>query len=306
MSRKLKFDLTVNANALLCPNPEEFYSKAYINQTTADNFRVLPGIKSATKLAISTRTDLLAAATCAFSATPETLDAVDIDVCSLSVMSEICQFDLEQSFLSMQMAQGSNGNWQVSSYMNWYWNDMSNQVAQEVEYLRWKGNTAGATGTYLDECDGHEKKLAADATVIDIAKPLTLDETTVIGYFTDVFTAAPTEVHSSAEARFYVARDVANFYRIAVSSANTLAYVTKDLELTFLGVPIVVCDGMSNGKMVFTRKDNLIYAFDAEGDQKALKAIDLRETTAEPYLRTRANLKVGFYHVNGDEIVYGA
>ena len=27
MARKLKFDLTVDANALLCPNPNEFYSK---------------------------------------------------------------------------------------------------------------------------------------------------------------------------------------------------------------------------------------------------------------------------------------
>lgn len=306
MSRKLKFDLTVNANALLCPNPEEFYSAAYINETTSDNFRVLPGIKSATKLATSTRTDLLAAATCAFSATPETLDAVDIDVCSLSIMSEICQFDLEQSFLSAQMSAGSNGSWEVSSYMNFYWDDIAKQAGQEIEYLRWRGNTAGATGTYLDVCDGHEKKLAADATVIDVAKPLTLDETTVIAYLTDVYVAAPAAVHASGEAKFYVARNVANFYRIATASANTLAYVTKDLGLTFLGMPMVVCDGMSDNKVVFTRKSNLIYAFDAEADSKALKAIDLRETTAEPYLRTRANLKVGFYHVNGDEIVYGA
>lgn len=306
MSRKLKFDLTVNANALLCPNPEEFYSQAYINQVTADNFRVLPGIKTATKLATSTRTDLLAAATCAFSATPETLDAIDINVCSLSVMSEICQFDLEQSFLSAQMAQGSNGNWEVASYMNFYWSDMAAQVQQEVENLRWKGDTAGATGTYLDECDGYEKKLAADAAVIDVAKPVTLDETTVIGYLTDVFTAAPAKVHAQGDAQFYVARDVANYYRIATASANTLAYITKDLDLTFLGHKMVVADGMSAGKVVFTLKDNLIYAFDAEGDQTALKAVDMRETTAEPYLRTRANLKVGFEIVNGDEIVYGS
>jgi hypothetical protein len=50
-------------------------------------------------------------------------------------------------------------------------------------------------------------------------------------------------------------------------------------------------------------KDNLIYAFDAEGDSKALKAVNLADTVAEPYIRTRANMKVGFVHVNGAEIV---
>jgi hypothetical protein len=50
MMRNLKFDLDVDTNALLCPNPDEFYSKAYLTEDIADNYRTLPGIKSATKL----------------------------------------------------------------------------------------------------------------------------------------------------------------------------------------------------------------------------------------------------------------
>jgi hypothetical protein len=73
--------------------------------------------------------------------------------------------------------------------------------------------------------------------------------------------------------------------------------------LTFLGIKLVVAEGLPNDHMVLTRKENLIYAFDAEGDAKALKAVNLSDTVAEPYLRTRANLKVGFKHVNGAEIV---
>ncbi len=49
--KKLKYDLTVDANALLCPNPQEFYSRAYLTSEIADNFRTLPGIKTETKLA---------------------------------------------------------------------------------------------------------------------------------------------------------------------------------------------------------------------------------------------------------------
>jgi hypothetical protein len=56
--------------------------------------------------------------------------------------------------------------------------------------------------------------------------------------------------------------------------------------------------------MVLTVKDNLIYAFDGEDDGKALKAINLEDTVAEPVLRTRTNLKVGFHYVNPFQIVY--
>ncbi len=66
---------------------------------------------------------------------------------------------------------------------------------------------------------------------------------------------------------------------------------------------VVVCEGMPNDTAVLTLKDNLIYAFDAEGDDKALKAVNLSDTVAEPYIRTRANMKVGFVHVNGAEVV---
>ncbi len=50
--RKLRFDLNIDPSALLAPNAEAFYAQAYLGSTEiADNFRTLPGIKSATKLA---------------------------------------------------------------------------------------------------------------------------------------------------------------------------------------------------------------------------------------------------------------
>ena len=52
MNRNLKFNLDVDANALLAANPEEFYSKAYLSSPDIpNNFRTLPGVKSKTKLA---------------------------------------------------------------------------------------------------------------------------------------------------------------------------------------------------------------------------------------------------------------
>lgn len=302
MNRKLKFDLDIETNALLCPNPNEFYSRAYITEDVVDNFRTLPGIKSATKLANVTFDDLLKASTCNFSAPTDSLDAVDIDVCALSAMAQICQFDIEQSFLSLQMAQGSNGDFTVASFMNYYWNEMSLKIQEEVELIRWQGDTTSEDAV-LALCDGYLKGLLADATVVDVANT-TVSVSNVLAEMTKVVVALPARVQRrKSELRFFVSSNVATAYEIAAASGNTQTYVTTPLALTFLGIKLVVAEGLPNDTMVLTRKDNLIYAFDAEGDAKALKAVNLSDSVAEPYLRTRANLKVGFKHVNGAEIV---
>lgn len=302
MNRKLKFDLDIETNALLCPNPNEFYSRAYITEDVVDNYRTLPGIKSATKLANVTFDTLLKASTCNFTAPTDSLDAVDIDVCALSAMAQICQFDIEQSFLSLQMAQGSNGDFTVASFMNYYWNEMSLQIQEEVELIRWQGDTT-SVDPVLSLCDGYLKGLLADATVVDVANT-TVNVSNVLAEMTKVVVALPASVQRrKSELRFFVSSNVATAYEIAAASGNTQTYVTTPLALTFLGIKLVVAEGLPNDTMVLTRKDNLIYAFDAEGDAKALKAVNLSDTVAEPYLRTRANLKVGFKHVNGNEIV---
>jgi hypothetical protein len=303
--RELKFDLSVAANALLCPNPQEFYSKAYISEDIVNNFRTLPGIKSATKVANVLFDDILKASACNFTAGTQDLDALDIDVCALSAMAELCRFDLEQSFISLQMAAGSNSSFEVPSFMAYYWDEMAKEVGEEIAILRWQGNTGGAQGNFLDLCDGYELKLGADINVVDVSATASITTANVLGEMLAVYSAAPTSIQNKiGDLRFYVSSDIATAFRFAVASGNTLAYVTKDLDLTFLGIKIVVQEGLSAKKMVLTLKDNMIYAFDGEGDGKELKAVNMEDTVAEPLLRTRANLKVGFHFTNPTEIVY--
>jgi hypothetical protein len=303
MNRKLKFDLDIETNALLCANPDEFYSRAYLTEDLVDNYRTLPGIKSATKLANVAFGNILAPSNCNFTAPNDSLDAIDIDVCALSAMAQICQFDLEQSFVSLQMAQGSNGDFTVASFMNYYWNEMSLKIQEDLELIRWQGDTESEDAV-LGLCDGYLKKLCNDG---DIAAGLyagVIDSTNVIAQMTAVYTALPPAViRRKSDLRFYVSSNVAAAYELAAATGNTQTYVTLPLGLTFLGVKVVVADGMPNDTMVLTLKSNLIYAFDGEGDSKALKAVNLTDTVAEPYLRTRANMKVGFYYTNPAEIV---
>jgi hypothetical protein len=302
MERNLKFDLDIETNALLCPNPNEFYGRSYLAEDTVDNYRTLPGIKSATKLANVTFGNILQASTCNFTAPTDSLDAVDIDVCALSAMAQLCQFDLEQSFLALQMAQGSNGDFSVASFMNFYWGEMAKQIGEDVELLRWQGDTASEDDT-LALCDGYIKKMKADTGIIDVAKA-TITSSNVIAEIVKVINALPARVsRKKADLRLYVASNIANALELATASGNTQTYITTPLALTFLGIKVVVAEGMPVNHMVATVKNNMIYAFDGEGDGKAIKAVNLADTVAEPYLRSRANLKVGFSYVNPTEIV---
>lgn len=300
--RNLKFDLDVDTNALLCPNPDEFYSKAYLTEDIADNYRTLPGIKSATKLANVTFGNLLAASNCNFTAPTDNLDAVDIDVCALSAMSQICQFDLEQSFLALQMSQGSNGDFTVASFMSYYWNEMANRIGNDLELIRWQGDTT-SEDPVLSLCDGYMKKLCADEAVIGLYTDA-ITSTNVLARMTTVLQSAPAAVQAlRGDLRLFVSSDVFVNYQIAAASGNTLTFVTAPLAPTFLGIKIVLASGAPANTMVLALKTDLIYAFDAEGDAKALKAVNLSDSVAEPYIRTRANLKAGFHYTNPSQIV---
>lgn len=306
-NRNLKFDLTVETNALLCPNPNEFYSKAYISEDIVDNYRTLAGIKYKTKIAnVLFDTDLLKESSCTWNSGTDPLDAVDIDVCAVSAMSEICRFDIEQSFLSTWMAKGSSSAFDPAAFMSYYFDEMSKRIGGDIEKIRWKGNTAVNSNDVYELCDGYEIKLCADPDVVQVTAT-TVTAANVITEMNKLYVALPAALQNRiSDLRFYISSNVAAAYRqaaFAFSNANVFA-VDAALKLNYIGIKIVIAEGMSNNTMVLTLKDNLIYAFDGDNDAKVLKAVNLEDTVAEPKLRTRADIKIGFFHVNPEEIVF--
>jgi len=305
MQRDLKFSLTIETNALLCPNPQEFYSRSYIDEQIVDNFRTLPGIKAATKLANVTFGQVTKASTCNFTAPTEELDAIDIDVTPTSIMAQICQFDVEQSFLALQMAKGSNGDFTVASFMQYYWMELANKAREERALRRWQGDTI-SVDTNLLLVDGHLKKLKADATVIDLDfAVVAITTANVITEMTKVYQALPAQVRVKIDQlRWFVSPEISGAYRLATATQNTVNNITTALGLTFLGIKLIEEPGLPTGTQVLTLKDNLIYVFDGDKDGEQLKAVNLADSVAEPYIRTRANQKEGYFHTNGAEIVF--
>jgi preprotein translocase subunit SecG len=179
---------------------------------------------------------------------------------------------------------------------------MAGKIGQDLELIRWQGDTASQDDV-LSLCDGYIKKLCADNAVNGVYGGA-VTSSNVLAQMTAVLQASPAAVQSKrADLRLFVSSDVFVNYQIAAASGNTLTYVTAPLAPTFLGIKIVLAEGMPTSTMVLALKTDLIYAFDAEGDSKALKAVNLSDSVAEPYIRTRANLKAGFHYTNPDQIV---
>lgn len=303
--RNLKFDLTVETNALLCPNPQDFYSKSYITPSVVTDFRVVPGVKESTKLASNVFDSVLKTAGCAWSATDSTLDAVDITVCKLDAMVQICQYDLENSFVALQMAKG-DANFVVNSFMEFYWAELSKEIEAEIQDIRWNGNTAAPSSepAYIAACDGYLKKIdASTETVEQTGSAITASN--IVTILTGVVTALTEATKGKkGDVRIYMSAKNALLYQIATLGLNSGSNYTGELPSQFAGYQISVQEGMNDGYIVATNKNNLVYAFDGEGDSKALKAVNLSDTTAEPIIRTRAGLKVGFSILNPSEIVF--
>lgn len=302
--RELRFSLDVETNALLCPNPSEWFVKSYIQPSVADDFRTIPGVKEATKVSSNGFGNLLKAAGCNWAATDTTLDAEDIDVCKLDVMVQICQYDLESSFVSNKMAAGDS-NWEEAEFFSHYWEELQLAVAEEIQLVRWNGDTSLDATNPLSVCDGYLVKLEDSVNYPGVEEyaAFTDPEFTkdnIVDAVAGAIGMLPEGVLSQeANMRIYMSASNAFKYQLATLGLNYDFNYTGKLPLSFAGYKIAVQPGMDNDFIVVGSKDSFAYAFDGEGDERNLKIVNMIDTTAEPLIRTRIGLKMGF-HILGE------
>jgi hypothetical protein len=300
MAKKYKFDLTVDASALLQANPSEYYSLLYGMENAVTNYRVLPSIKNKTKIATVLFDRLLNESSCDFNAAEATVSAVEIDVCSLTSQASVCQFDLEQSWLALEMTKGSNSDFSVASFMNFFWATMAKKGHEELAQIMWRGDTLGEGQLAL--CDGWLKRLCQDDNYINAGNGA-ITSSNVLTAFAAVLTdATPEMLVNPANMQFKVSPNVAAAYRIATASSNNVTNVTTGLALTYLDIPVVVEYGLPTDMIILSDFTNFIMAIDAEGDQDNLTIVDFSKTTLDRRIGARADFKAGFYIVNGGQI----
>jgi hypothetical protein len=274
-------------------------------ENAVTNYRVLPGIKAKTKIATVVFDRLLQESSCDFSAAEATVSAVEIDVCALTSQASVCQFDLEQSWLALEMAKGSNSDFSVASFMNFFWGQMAKKGHEELAQIMWRGDTTGEG--HLSLCDGWLKRLCTSGDYINGTVPVggfTAANILTNGFAQALSLATPEMLVNPANMQFKVSPDVAANYRIATAAQNNVTNVTVGLSLTYLDIPVVVEYGLPANTIILSDYTNFIYALDAEGDQDNLQIVDFSKTTLDRRIGARADFKAGFYTVNDAQIVW--
>ena len=308
MSRKVMFELNVENNALLQVNPKEFYTKALLENRSSAEFRQLLSIKEKTKIGSLDFGEILSEADCDFVPRNATLDAKTMEVCKIALNVEVCQFEVEQSFLADWMNSGSNGDFMPAAFATHFYNELGRTVSNQLEYLTWQGDTDGDTETYLDLCDGLEKKLAGASIPSGQRIAGTgVTASNVIAQMTLVYNQIPKALRNrKSEVKWFISSNIAEAYLLAVAVQSAEMYTNKVPSLSFLGYNLIVGEGMSDNTMTLSLGSNYIFLADLVSDPTDITTINMKETTGDRKIRVISDFKVGFDYLNDDEwVTYG-
>ena len=289
MSRKVHFAMEVTNNALLQVNPKEFYTRALLANRSSSEFRQLLGIKESTKIAALDFGTLLTEADCNFVANDSELSAKTMDVCKIALNTEVCQFEIEQSFLADWMNQGSNGDFMPAAFATHFYDQLGRTVSDQLEYLS----------------DGLEKQLGG-ATIPEAQRiaGTAITSSNVIAQMTLVYNQIPKALKNrKSEIKWFVAPNVADAYRLAVAVQSAEMYTTKEAPLNFLGYTLSIGEGMSDNAMTFSLQSNYIFLADLLSDPTDITTINMKETTGDRKIRVISDFKVGFNYLNDAEWV---
>lgn len=129
----------------------------------------------------------------------------------------------------------------------------------------------------------------------------------VIAEMTKVFVNIPKRMkRKKKQIKWFISPDIADMYALAVAQASNEAYTTKEEDLRFIGIPLIVGEGMSDNTMTLSLEQNYIFLADLLSDQEDLTTINMKVTTGDRKIRTISDFKFGVDYLNDDEwVTYG-
>ena len=300
-NKNLAFGMTVDSTADLTPNAKEWFSKALLENGSRFNFRTIPNVKDSTKVGSLEFGTVLQAFDCDFDNTGAVLSAKTMSVCQLKVNTEICQTELEGSFISEWMRQGSNiAEFTPAAFLTHVTDRLGAKVSDELEIATWQGISTICTGLQESFSGSYSSN-----TVLVQLSGVSITSANVVAEITKVYNAIPTKLKNrKKDSVLYVSSNVADAYRLAVASQSNETYLLQDVALSFLGVKIFTAEGMSDNTMALSLRDNFVFLTDLLGDPENFTIIPMLNTTGEYKIRIVTALKAGFNYTNGKEIVF--
>lgn len=290
----------------------KYISAALLSGSTIANggIEVKPNIKYKEVIKRIATDSIVKNATCDFDATSTiTLTERIITPEEFQVNLQLCKKDFKSDWEAVQMGYSGFDNL-PPAFADFLLSHVVAKVAEKTEQNIWKGVNANA-----GEFDGFQVLATADATVIDVAGVSGgVTAANVIGELGKVVDAIPAALYGKEDLYLYVSQSVARDYVRALGGfgasglgANgTNAQGTQwfnNGSLSFDGVKIFVCNGMTNDWMMAAQKSNLYFGTGLLADGNEVKVIDMADIDGSENVRVVMRFTAAVQYGVGSEIV---
>ena len=291
----------------------KYISAALLSGSTIANggIEVKPNIKYKEVIKRIATDGIVKNATCDFDATSTvTLTERVITPEEFQVNLQLCKNDFKSDWEAVQMGYSAFDNL-PPSFADFLLAHVVSKIAEKTEQNIWKGVNATA-----GEFDGFLTLAAADSAVLDVASPASggVTAANVIAELGKVVDLIPASLYGKEDLYLYVSQSVARDYVRALGGFGASGLGSNGTNnmgtqwfnngsLSFDGVKIFVCNGMTNDYMMAAQKSNLYFGTGLLSDQNEIKVIDMADIDGSENVRVVARFTATVQYGVGAEIV---
>lgn len=291
----------------------KYISAALLSSDTLSKnlIEVLPNVNFKTTLQTVNLDDIVKDATCDFTPT-STLTLTDrvLEVEPFQVNMQLCKKDFYATWIGGQMGPSAYDGLPASfaDYLIAY---AGGKTAQRIEQNIWNGNAA-TSGQFA----GLVPLLTADGTVNDVAAVAGgVNAANVVAELGKVVDATPAALYGKEDLIIYVSQNVGKAYIralggfAATGSNGYLAQGTmwsdRDQALSFDGIRVEICNGLTANQMVCAERSNLFFGTSLESDQNEVRVLDMADLDGSDNIRVIVRFFAGVnFGIGADTVLY--
>jgi len=309
-SKKVELDMVVDSSADYATNATEYFRKAMIGEdSTRSKFKQVLGVKDRVKLGTTAFQSLIKSGASTFDPSDSEISQKTFEVTPLMVSTSVNISDLETSFVSDQLAKGSNNFNDSFAFMNFFYETLSAEHQEEMEYLTFQGDTDGTFGTpsaYLETVDGLEKLLEADADVLTPgATAVAITSSNIIAVLKEARNTLPKAVKIKGDFVYMLSTNAFEAYMDAINENMASGqYFSESLVPNFQGVEVYHAKGTSSNVVIAGNWSNFVNVQDVISDEVGYQVVDFYKTKLDRTIGVRTDFKFTPGYLKGDEVYF--
>jgi hypothetical protein len=268
---------------------------------------IKPNVKFKEVLKTLSTDDVVKDATCDFDPTSTlTLGESILEPKELQVNLQLCKADFRSDWEAIQMGYSAYDKLpdNLADYILGY---VAGKIAESVENNIWSGDDSAASGNNLFE--GFEQRLSSSA--LSGVGSSTISSSNVVTFLGKVVDNIPSAVYGKDDVTIYIPNNVYQSYVRALGgfsssvSSGAFSAPTDGVDsqsslwfnfqrnLTFEGLKVQRCAGMSSNRAIVAQKSNLFFGTGLLSDHNEVKLLDMADLDGSQNVRVIARFTAG-------------